>query len=241
MITDKQKAIKEVLKMDVDLKEIDPKLLKDKEVVLNYIKAHSSNDLLNEHNEFISLDVQGIIDDECFITKVIENLQNGYNESDLNNLLKLSVKRIIYTKLDTGELKDKDAKKYALQLLKKYKNALIVRKMQLATISVNNTYNDVCEFVDKSNVLDEQPDFRTRTIFNNFNKILQIIINHLKLSEKELQKIDILNKEIEDVARKESHREEDFKNYVADRFDSKDKSEKLERYKKSAIGFTAKF
>lgn len=132
MITEKQKAIEEVKKPEVDFGKIERVFLKDKTVVLAYIQAHSSNDLLLKDFP-IYIDSPDLIGDEEFIIEVINHLDVGYSKVTVSNLIKHSASIIMRNELE--KFKDKNVeelKDSAARILNRYNNAIKKRAEELA-------------------------------------------------------------------------------------------------------------
>lgn len=151
MITDKNEAIAEVGKDNPNFKNIDEYLLRDKDVALMYMQHHSSNSVLVSRFP-INIDVKGMIDDSQFILSVIGNLSTGYNEEDLNSLLKYSANCIARAKLDSGEDFDADHLKLLItDILTQYHNAVNVREKELS--KKKQALDELEKFVEESNIL----------------------------------------------------------------------------------------
>jgi len=156
MITDKQEAIKEVNKSNVDFDQIDKRLLRDKEVVLAYIQYHSSNDLL--YSKFpIDINTKGMIDDSSFILDVIKNLDVGYNRESLMSLIKYSANCILKRKIDEENLTEEDMselKEFATKVVQQFYDSVNVRGKELEkkqslldeiSNHINQTEADCCD------------------------------------------------------------------------------------------------
>ena len=151
MITNKDEAILEVGKDNPNFKNIDEYLLSDKDVALTYMQRHSSNTILVSKFP-ININVKGMIDDKEFMIDVINNLSIGYNNDDLNSLLKYSANQIVRAKLDNGEELDTDhLKQIITDILTQYHNAVKLREVELS--KKKQVLNEMEKFIEQSDML----------------------------------------------------------------------------------------
>lgn len=151
MITNKDEAILEVGKDNPNFKNIDEYLLSDKDVALTYMQRHSSNTILVSKFP-INIDVKGMIDDKEFMIDVINNLSIGYNNDDLNSLLKYSANQIVRAKLDNGEELDTDhLKQIITDILTQYHNAVKLREVELS--KKKQVLDEMEKFIEQSDML----------------------------------------------------------------------------------------
>jgi len=148
MITEKQDAIKEVNKSNVDFDQIDKKWLMDKDVARAYMQHHSSNDLL--YSKFpIDIDVKGMIDDADFILDVIKNLDVGYNKDSLMSLIKYSTSRIVKRKIDIENIEDEqELKQYITQLMTDFNSMVKLREEELT--KKQSLLNELSDFIEQT-------------------------------------------------------------------------------------------
>ncbi|MBQ8522207.1 MAG: hypothetical protein IJ458_00910 [Clostridia bacterium] len=168
MIVDKEIALKEIIKPNVNFNEFDKCLLSDKDIVLNYIQHHSSNDIL--FRDFpISIDNSGMIDDVDFIAIVINNLDVDYSKKHLKDMLKYSTSLIVKNKMRGDECDAEELKSFAKTVLLKYNDMVKVRNEQLA--KKQRVLDDISECID--NVLldafDTKPNSNKKNMYKRCN------------------------------------------------------------------------
>ncbi|MFQ6724233.1 MAG: hypothetical protein ACLRFE_02745 [Clostridia bacterium] len=131
MITDKQQALEEICKPEVNFDKFDKGLLSDKDVVIAYMQHHSSNNML--FMDFpVSINNSGMIDDVEFVGSVIKNLDIGYDKECLKSMLKYSTSRIIKNIISKGEgYAVDDLKIYAKDILTEYNDIVKVKNDEL--------------------------------------------------------------------------------------------------------------
>ncbi|MBQ3502601.1 MAG: hypothetical protein IJA72_02950 [Clostridia bacterium] len=232
MITTKADAIIEVGKDQPDYKSIDKFLLRDKDVILAYMQAHSSNRLLDLNSNFpISLDINGLINNEDFIIAVINNLDNGYNQDDLVYLLKLSTARIIQTKYTMYDNSSEDTLKgLASDILKRYHNVVVSQKLKLA--HKKQVVDKVFDFIHSSRILDDLKS-NDEKIIDQLTKIFDIISSNLHLSNEENDQINHCTSIITNLLRQNTEHRQNFEKYVEDNLNKPVN----DRYTRNEIGF----
>ena len=134
MITDKNKAIEEISKANVNFDLFDKKLFEDKDVVRAYMQRHSSNTILVSKVP-IDINYSGMIDNESFIIDVIKNLDVGYDKNSLEALLRFSTSSIIRKRLDNkGVVADEERlKMVAKRILMRFNSQLKRREAELSS------------------------------------------------------------------------------------------------------------
>ena len=132
MITEKQEAIEEVKKKDINFENISPELLKDKDVALSYIQAHSSNKILLKGFP-IDIDAPHMICDKNFIIQIINNLEVGYSKETLANLIKYSTNLLVRNHVEKHkDITAEELKCVAEEILNEYKGVIKKRAEELA-------------------------------------------------------------------------------------------------------------
>lgn len=232
MITTKENAIIEVGKEQPNYKEIDKYLLKDKDVVIAYMQAHSSNALLSLNSKFsINLDFMGLINDEDFIIQVINNLDVGYNQDDLVYLLKLSAARIVQSKYDIhNNMTKQDLEEPVSTILKKYRAAVLEQQEKLS--HKKQVVDGVFDFIHSTRILDDLKS-NDEKIVDKLIQVFDIMSRHLDLSDEERNHIDHCTSDISKLLRQNVERRENFEKRLDDSFSKNG----ADRYSRSEIGF----
>lgn len=130
MITDKQQALLEISKKDINFDNFDKKLLKDIDIAIAYMQQHSSNEMLVRDFP-INIDNQGMVDNMDFILELIQNLDVGYSKSSLMSLIKYSTSCIVRRKMDHNDYDASQLKSIATQILTTYNNKYKERTIEL--------------------------------------------------------------------------------------------------------------
>ena len=163
MIETKEEAI-EYMKSDyVSFGIISDFLLKDRDVVRAFIINHSSNKLIQLDDKFpISINVAGMIDDERFVSDVINGLDVGFDNDSLMDVLKVSARQIVIKKLREQDIAGLDVtqsreelKKNIKEIVDGYMSLLKVRKEQL--IKKEQVREDVFKVIDDTLFEDNEP------------------------------------------------------------------------------------
>lgn len=159
MITNKDEAIAEVGKKNPDMAIIDEKLLKDKDVVLAYIKLHSSNEILKTSSP-ININYKGMIDDREFIVDIIKNLEVGYSTKALYSLLKCSTMSIVKNVVNNGtDLNIDSLKEFAKGVMINYDEQVKLRCEQLREKEkLLKQLNDFIKNTNIESIPQENPD-----------------------------------------------------------------------------------
>ena len=234
MINTKEEAIIEVAKAQPDYRNIDKFLLRDKDVVLAYMQAHSSNKLLDLNSKFcINLDINGLINDESFMMAVLNNLDIGYNQDDLVYLLELSTTRIIQTNYDDYKHAPKEElENLASTILKRYHNVAVSKKLELS--AKKQVIDEVFDFIHSTRILDDLKSNDEKIIIL-LHQVFDVFASHVSLSEEEQTHIDNCMGEITKLLRQKKEHRENFEKYVRDEVESKKTSNN--RYARNEIGF----
>jgi hypothetical protein len=144
MITDKQEAISEIIKPNINFNLIDKTLLLDRDVAIAYMQQHSSNNMLIQGFP-INIDHEGMVDDMDFILELIQNLDIGYDRKSLNSLMKYSSSCIIRSKISAEDSQNVDELKQMVRdILTTYNEKLKTKTDELR---------------QKQTVLDEVDDY----------------------------------------------------------------------------------
>lgn len=131
MITTKQQALEEVRKPRINFDKFDKKLLRDKDIALEYMKHHSSNDMLLKDFP-IDIDSDGMIDDFDFVMTFINNLDVDYSKNSLMYMLKGSATRIVKAGINRNPDDDiEHLKQLTKDILTEYNSAVKSRAKQL--------------------------------------------------------------------------------------------------------------
>ncbi len=234
MITTKEEAIIEVKKAQPDYRNIDKFLLKNKDVVRAYMRAHSSNSLLDLNSKSpINLDINGLINDEGFIVDVINNLDVGYNQNDLVYLLELSTMRIIQINYDDYKHMPKDElESLASSILRRYHNIAVSKKLELAC--KKQVIDEVFDFIHSTRILDDLKSNDEKIIIL-LHQVFDTFSNRLNLSEDEKSNIDNCMGEITKLLRQNNEHRENFENYTRNNIE--DNKTSNNRYSRNEIGF----
>ncbi|MBQ7880876.1 MAG: hypothetical protein IJ358_03440 [Clostridia bacterium] len=220
MITDKNEAIRALKQDNVRLREIDKDLLRDKDVIVAYMQAMSSNRLICLSDDYpITLDAKGMIDNEDFVMQVINYLDAGYSKIDVDTFLKISATRIIKSKLKLGELSsdnEQEIKDLAKGILIRYRDAIKKRDKQL--LSQESTYSKVCDYIRELDVF-EDLIAEDEQIAKQIGLLADKMQACLNLNEKDAQEFKSIVNKIQSLLVDKSKRAQKFESYVMNRFD----------------------
>lgn len=147
LIPGKNLALQMVQRPNPDLSQLRVELLQDKDLILSYAQAHSSNPLLLKGHP-ININKPGLIDDADFIVKIIQYLDLDYNKKALLDILKASTVAIIKIKMNKESISVEESKELAKNILKKYDNAVSAKNEQLAR--KGSDIDEVCRFIEET-------------------------------------------------------------------------------------------
>lgn len=141
----KNLALQAVARKNPNLANINKALLKDKDVILAYIKANSSNYLLLDRCP-INLYQDELLGDVDFIITVIQYLDLDYSRESLLHLIKKSTSFVFKNSIGDDPIDMDKSKEFVLSILKKYDEAVKVKEAELK--AKNSAVDEIDRFIE---------------------------------------------------------------------------------------------